>query len=224
VERLPAERIEVIHNGVDTGKYHPAVPSEGGALRESFGIGPSDTVMTTVASLKPAKRVDLLLRAVARCIRANPGVRVLLVGDGPDRAELEQLARRIGMTERVVFAGIRDDVDDILRMSDVLVLSSRVGTETFPNVVLEAMASGLPVVSTDVGSVREMIDESCGLIVPPEDEDALAEAIGQLAADPEMRRRLGRRGREVVEERFTLEAMCAKRERLFERLLAVRGT
>jgi glycosyltransferase involved in cell wall biosynthesis len=221
VEHLPAERIEVIHNGVDIERYRPARAGDREALRAAFGIPVEDTVATAVASLKPIKRIDLLLRAAARTLAAVPSLRVVVAGDGRDRAGLEALAAELGMSDRVRFMGVRDDVESVLRMSDMLVLSSR--TEAFPNVVLEAMASGLPVVSTDVGSVREMIDESCGLIVRPEDEDALAEAIGQLAADPEMRRRLGRRGREVVEERFTLEAMCTKRERLFERLLAVRG-
>jgi glycosyltransferase involved in cell wall biosynthesis len=124
----------------------------------------------------------------------------------------------------VTFAGVRDDVANVLRACDVLVLSSRVGTETFPNVVLEAMATGLPVITTDVGSVREMVEDGrSALVVPVEDEAALREAIERLVGDAGLRSAFGARGRAIVDARFRIETMCAARESLFEELLAGAG-
>jgi glycosyltransferase involved in cell wall biosynthesis len=220
VEGLHDGQIVVIHNGVDTERFRPAADAEGLNLRSSFGFAPEDTVLVNVASLKPAKRIDLLIEATAGLILSRGDVRLLLVGDGPSRGDLEALAGRLGIAGNVTFAGIRDDVDVLLRMSDALVLSSRRGTETFPTVVLEAMASGLPVVTTDVGSVRDMVEENRNaLIVPPEDRGALAGAVAALVGDASKRKAFGARGRHIVLEHFGVDAMCENRQLLFERLL-----
>ncbi|MFH1754367.1 MAG: glycosyltransferase [Candidatus Latescibacterota bacterium] len=219
VEGLPADNIEVIHNGVNVRKYHPG-PAKS-ALKKELGIEPGDRVITTIASLNPRKRHDLLLQAAADVLERHPRARFLLVGGGPERQRLERMAEDLAIGERVIFAGIRDDVDDILRASELFVLSSMRGTETFPNVLLEAMACGLPVVSTDVGSVRELVaaDESA-TVVPPENAGKLAAAIDTLLADEEKARAFSVAGRRIVEERFTIEQMCEKREKLFDALLA----
>jgi glycosyltransferase involved in cell wall biosynthesis len=218
-EGLPAGRIRVIHNGVDVSVYHPPDPGERERIRAGLGVPARAYVMVAVASLKPAKRIDLLMRAAAPLMRARSDAHLLLVGDGPDRAELEALARELGTGERVRFAGIRDDVPSVLRASDVLVLSSRAGTETFPNVVLEAMATGLPVISTDVGSVQEMVEEGrSALVVPRENESALRSAIERVAADPGLRASFGARGREIVDLRYRMETMCAARQALIAEL------
>ncbi|MCK4775953.1 MAG: glycosyltransferase, partial [Candidatus Krumholzibacteria bacterium] len=168
--------------------------------------------------LKPAKRIDLLLESAAK---SGLGTRVLLVGDGPDRDRLDSLAHRLEIGDSVTFAGVRDDVADILRMSDMLVLSSRTGTETFPTVVLEAMATGLPVVTTDVGSVRDMVEDGhSAIVVPPDDREALSTAIETLVNDAAMAMAFGERGRQIVLDRFDVDTMCENRQRLFERLLA----
>jgi glycosyltransferase involved in cell wall biosynthesis len=219
VERLPVDRIRVIHNGVDTGRYRPATGEERARVRRSWGFSGDEVVVAAVASLKPLKRIDALLRAAAGLTGQNLPVRLLLVGDGPERASLASLARELAIAERVVFAGVRDDVDVLLRAADVFVLSSR--TEAFPNVILEAMATALPVVTTDVGSVREMVEEGRNaLVVPAGDDAALAAALGRLVADPATRGDMGRRGREIVEARFRFEAMCTARESLFDELLS----
>jgi glycosyltransferase involved in cell wall biosynthesis len=222
VERLPASRIEVIHNGVDLERYRPATPDERAAARRALGMPERDVVFAAVASLKPIKRIDLLLEAIAPVMRARDDVRLVIAGEGPDRGALERRAAALGVDARVSFLGVRDDVAAVLRASDAAVLSSRM--EAFPNAVLEAMAAGLPLVSTDVGSVREMVvpDESA-LLVPPEEAEMLRAAIERLATDAGTRERLGRRGRAIVEERFGLERMCAAREALFSRLLDARG-
>jgi glycosyltransferase involved in cell wall biosynthesis len=216
VEGLPEERIEVIHNGVDVVKFHPGSPEP--SLKRELGIREGERVVTSVASLRPVKRIDTLLHAASHILERYADVRFLLVGDGIDRAHLEQLAQELGIAGSVTFAGIRSDVDAILRASDIFVLSS--ATEAFPNAVLEAMASGLPVVSTDVGGVRELVaDGESGMIVPPENPDALAQAIDVLLTEEDRAAAFGRKGRRIVEEQFTLEQMCEKRQLLFEELL-----
>ncbi len=218
VEGLPGNKIDVIHNGVNVQKYRPG-PSNP-SLEKELDIVEGDRVVTTIASLNRRKRHDLLLQAAATVVKRHPRARFLLVGGGPERDRLQQTAQDLGVAQRVTFAGIRDDVDDILRASELFVLSSMRGTETFPNVLLEAMASGLPVVSTDVGSVRELVsDGESALVVPPEDPDRLARAIDDLLSNAEKSRSFGATGRRIVEERFTIEQMCEKREGLFEELL-----
>jgi glycosyltransferase involved in cell wall biosynthesis len=218
VEGLPRDRIRVIHNGVDTEAYRPARGTERTEIRSALGLADDAIVFMAVSSLKPLKRLDLLLNAAAPTLRRE-NARLVIVGRGPERDRLTRLAEESRIADRVVFTGMRDDVDTMLRAADVLVLSSR--TEAFPNVVLEAMATGLPVVTTDVGSVREMaVHEASALIVPPEDESALGAAIERIAGDAALRGRLGARGREIVEARFRIEAMCAAREALFVELLS----
>jgi glycosyltransferase involved in cell wall biosynthesis len=216
-EGLSTFKIEVIHNGVDTGTYFAGPPDE--AVRRELAVDQGDTLVTTVASLKPLKGVDLLLRAARRVLRTNRAVTFLIVGDGPERSNLERLAGVLDIGERVRFVGVRGDVPALLRSSDMFVLSSR--TEAFPLVVLEAMASGLPVVATGVGSVREMVEDGISaIVVPPEDSNALADAIVRIIDDEELARAFGDEGRRIVERRFRVETMCHKREELFARLLA----
>lgn len=221
-EGLPRERIEVIHNGVDSDLYRPG--SGDPNLRTELGLPDTARVVTTIASLKPAKCIDVLLAAAARVTASVPDAYFLIIGDGPDRNALRAQARALGLDHKVLFAGLRDDVYDLLRLSSLFVLSSKKGTETFPNVVLEAMATGLPVVSTDVGSVREMVEEDgSARIVPPERPDALAAAIIELMSNPETMRVFGERGRAIVLERFTLDMMRSRREELFGALLCENG-
>jgi glycosyltransferase involved in cell wall biosynthesis len=219
-EGLPLEKIRVIYNGVDTALYRPPVAGERAAIRAGIGLPAGALVIMSVASLKELKRLDLLLSAAAPFLRrADADARLVFVGQGPERAALESLAERLGVADRVVFCGIRDDVNVLLRAADIVALSSR--TEAFPNVILEAMATGLPVVSTDVGSVGEMVEPGrSALVVPPGDEAAFRGAVEGLASSEPMRREFGKRGREIVEERFRIETMCEAREALFEELLA----
>ncbi len=215
-EGVPRDRITVIHNGVDVSEYRPDGPDAG--IRESLGIGGSETLIVTVASLKPLKCIDVFLEACARVARERRDARFLVVGDGPQRRELEELAGRLGIGDRVVFTGVRDDVPGVLREADLFVLSSR--TEAFPNAVLEAMASGLPVVATDVGSMRELVEDGVnGILVPPLDAAGLARAILDLLGNTVRMKEFGNTGRKLVEERFTLAGMNAGREELFASLL-----
>jgi glycosyltransferase involved in cell wall biosynthesis len=218
VEGLPADRVRVIYNGVDTDRYHPASPEERAAARRLLGLDEAGVVLMAVGSLKPVKGIDVLIRAAGPVLSSRADSRLALVGEGPDRAALQALARERGVGGRVVFAGLRDDVDVLLRAADALVLPSR--SESLPTVVIEAMATGLPVVATRVGGVPELVEpERSALVVPPDDEGALRTALERVVESAPLRRALGARGREVAETRFRLERMCDERHALFTGLV-----
>lgn len=218
VEKLPASRVHLIHNGVDAARYHPASAEEHDAARRLLGVQDAELVIMAVGSLKPLKGFDVLIRAAAPVLKTHPHARLVFVGDGSDRGLLAALAAEQGVAAQVVFAGLRDDVDVLLRAADMLALSSR--TEALPTVILEAMATGLPVVATRVGGVPELVEaDRNALLVPANDEAALRAALERLTDAPELRRTMGARGRAIVETRFRLERMCEEREALFERIL-----
>jgi glycosyltransferase involved in cell wall biosynthesis len=148
--------------------------------------------------------MDVFLEACHRVQEALPQARWLCVGDGPERAALERRAAGYSPPLQIVWAGWREDVPRLLAALDVFVLASR--AEAFPLVVLEAMAAARPVVATDVGGVREaVVHGETGLLVPPEDPEALADAVLDLLGDVNKRRALGQAGRAWVKREFTLE-------------------
>jgi glycosyltransferase involved in cell wall biosynthesis len=198
---IPVSRFTVLSSGVDTQRFHPAldwprpVPAE---QRLVFGY---------VARLGTVKGHDILIRAFARAVHEfGVNAELRLVGDGPLRPGLEALAQERGVTDRVHFLGTRDDVPDQLRSFDVFVLASE--REGRPTSIMEAMACGLPVVATDVGSVRGLVAEGVtGLVVAPSDVDGLARGLCQIATDPALRQRFARAARAEAESRLSLDSM-----------------
>ncbi len=197
----PKERLHVIDNGVDTERFRPN-PNARRAIREALAVPESVSLLGTVGRLNAVKNQALLLRAAAPLL--GEACRLVLVGDGPERANLEATAARLGITDRVVFAGARADVAEVLAALDVMALSS--DTEGLPLVLLEAMACGLPVVSTDVGGIRAALGEA-GRLCDRGDEEALRGALRALRDDPTERTRLGLLGRERVVRHHSLRAM-----------------
>jgi glycosyltransferase involved in cell wall biosynthesis len=214
-------RLVVVRNGVDPGLW--ARPT-GERLEREDG-GPSERPVhdgactaVCVARLTVQKDPLTLLRAW-KMVRG--GHRLVLVGDGPLRAELEAFSDREGLSDRVAFLGARDDVPATLEAADLFVLASR--WEGLPFAVLEAMFSGLPVVATRVGGIPEAVaDGETGILVPPGDIRALAEAVERLAADPRLRREMGAAGRRRAAACFTEARMLAESAEIYARLLAPR--
>ena len=178
------------------------------------GTPRSRPLIGTTARLDRQKGLDVLLRALPEV----PGVDVEIVGDGPERAALERLAVTAGVADRVVFAGWSERARDWLGRWDAFVLPSRY--EGLPLAILDAMLAQLPIVATDVGSVREaVVDDETGLLVPPDDPAALAAALRRVLEDHDLADRLGRRARAVALERFTARAMARRYEALYAELL-----
>jgi len=202
LDHIPASRLHLVYNGIDVQEMS-AAREERQAARQELGLGPADRAVISVGRLSHEKDYATLLRALA----ALPGPRLLLVGHGPARGELERLTGELGLGERVAFLGERSDVPRLLAACDLFALSSL--TEGISMALLEAMAGGLPVAATAVGGTPELvIPGETGLLVPPGDPAALAQAMGALLADPERSQAYGQAGARRVAERFSLEAMA----------------
>ncbi|WP_299050340.1 glycosyltransferase [uncultured Nocardioides sp.] len=210
----PADKVRILHNGVDVDAFsRPADLAARDETRAALGLAPDDVAIGILAALRPEKEHELLLAAVRRVVAVAPHARLVVVGDGERRPGLEEHAAALGLGDRVVFAGYRSDVPQVLAALDVITLASS-AVECFPISLLEAMASGLPAVCTDVGGVGEIVvDGETGFLVPSRREEPLADRLGALAADPSLRRRMGEAGRARVREHFTLAANVRETER-----------
>ncbi|MGE5359204.1 MAG: glycosyltransferase [Bacteroidales bacterium] len=208
-EGIEPDRICVVRNGLDLDQLASAPPR-----RRGYRV-------ITVARLRAEKAHEVLIAAIARVRRAMPEVTLQIVGDGPREGALRDIVAREALESCVEFLGHRDDVAQLLRASDYFVLPSRI--EASPNAALEAMAVGLPVVASDVGGIPEAItDGVTGLLVPPDDPDALAGALFRLFDDPALADRLGRDGHEHVIRHYSFARMVAQFESLYFTELARR--
>ncbi|XXJ20915.1 glycosyltransferase [Desulfovibrio caledoniensis] len=185
-ENIPEAIIEVIPNGIDLSLFTPSAARD--ALRAEWGAEDRDIVVGCVATLRPVKDHDGVLKGFAMACSENHRLRLVLVGDGRCRSDLESLASELGVRSRVEFLGKRSDIPDILSALDVGLLFSR--SESMSNTILEYLAAGLPVVCSDVGDAGEMVDGENGALVPPGDIPALAEGMSSLA-DADVRARMG---------------------------------
>jgi L-malate glycosyltransferase len=217
-------KIVVIRNGVDLQQF--ACPPDAARVRRSLGV-PSGAPLVAVASrLNRLKGIEHFLEAAASVGRRFPDARFVVIGDTSPAERsyfylLAGLAERLGIRDRVVFTGLRRDVPDLLACAAVSVMPSL--NEALPNVLLESMAAGAPVVSTRVGGTPEAVEDGVtGLLVPPGDAGALARAINRLLSDPDLAARLGQSGREFVRRRFSMDAMVRATERLYHTLLEKR--
>jgi glycosyltransferase involved in cell wall biosynthesis len=192
-------------------------------VRREFGLAPATPLVTVVSRLVDLKGLDSFLAAAARLALRYPSARFLIAGepahdDSGYGVSLARLAARLGIGDRVIFAGLRADVPALLAASTVAVMPSL--NEALSNVLLESMAAGVPTVATRVGGTPEaVVDGVTGLLVPPGDAPALAAAVGRVLESPTLAHRLGRAAREVVEQRFTLRRMVDDTERLYTSLL-----
>jgi len=207
-------RIDILHNSVQ--RPEPVEPSEIQALRTRLGIQSEERVILTIGRFSKEKAQIDLLRAFARTPRRE-GLRLVLVGDGPERAALTHQAKELGITEAVVFAGHVNNVNPYYAMASLFVLPSH--SEGSPNVLLEALAAGVPIVATEVGGVPEVIThEANGLLAPPSSPDRLAEAMDRALSASSLQWIAA--GKARIEKEFTPEAY---RLRLFEIYRRVRA-
>ncbi len=213
-ERFPQQCVKVISNGVDTERFTPARPNN--TFRQELGVCPTTPLVGILAALRPEKNHELFLRSAKRILQQVPETHFVLIGEGPCRADLESMAQKLkllGDAPRVHFLGNRDDVPAVLASIDVLALTSH--NEANPVSILEGMSCGKPVVTTDVGSVRESVREGeTGHVVPAGDEGALVERITGLLLDPLRAQAWGDAGRQRVQATSSIEVMVGGYERL----------
>jgi glycosyltransferase involved in cell wall biosynthesis len=208
--RYSPRKVRIIHNGVDSSLFTGAVD---GDLKAQLGLPEHEPVVGILAALRPEKDHETFLRAASLVSERNPTARFMIVGDGPRREALEALAEELGIRDRVMFTGARNDVAAVLAVMDVFVLSSFT-IECFPMALLEAMASSRPAVCTAVGGVPELLhDGVTGYLVPPRDPTALAERLSSLIESGQQRRQFGAAARARVEAEFTVERSVQEAER-----------
>jgi glycosyltransferase involved in cell wall biosynthesis len=205
--------ISLIYNGVDLDRYAPQEPCS--TLRDEYGMEPGSLVVGVVARLEPEKGHPTLLEAWPQVLFEVPDAYLLVVGEGSQRETLERQAAELRVAHRVVFTGRRDDVPAVTAALDVAVLPSYREAQGLS--VLEAMALSRPVVASNVGGIPEMIDDGLtGLLVPPHDPAALADAITRLLVDHQYADVIARRGHDFVHEQFCVEQMVHAIEEIYD--------
>lgn len=214
--QLPERKLVVIYNGVDTDRFR--ADSDGRRAPEDVDARGYTHIVGTVVRLARQKSLEVLLHAARLVLEKEPKTLFVIAGDGPERRSYEGLAKELGIEESVRFLGMRRDIPALLGALDIAVLSSR--DEVLPMFILEAMASGLPVVSTRVGSIEEIIEHGeTGYLVEPGDHAGLAARIVALLQDSQLAREMGRRGRLRAESRFSIKKMVGDTQSLIENLL-----
>lgn len=215
-EGIRARRVEVIYNGVDLDAYptQPPGPAEIAEARREMGVGARDFVVIQVARLDPLKDHVTAIETFHRVVTQCPGAKLVLVGEGPERPKIEEAVQRLGLGSSVRMIGLRQDVPRLIRSADLFLLTSI--SEGIPLTLIEAMAARVPVVSTRVGGVVEVVEENrTGLLAPSGDAPALGDRVLQLAGDPTLRREFGQRGRLRAEALFSESRMVDQYEQLY---------
>jgi glycosyltransferase involved in cell wall biosynthesis len=209
---VPGQRVQTVHSGIDLGRF--------AALQGSPSLFPVGTrVLGTVGHLARSKGHQYLLKATALLVREEPRLGVVIAGEGALRAELEAQAAALGITTHVRFTGFRRDILALMQGFEIFVFAS--SSEGLGTAILDAMALGKPVVATRAGGIPEAVqDGMTGLLVPPRDPQALAEAIRSLLRHSEQAQALGEAGRKRVEQYFTVERMACQTLQVYKRILA----
>jgi glycosyltransferase involved in cell wall biosynthesis len=216
-EGIPAHRVGVLYNGINLGRFAKGAPDRN-TLRREIGVAAEDLVLFQVARLDYLKDHATALRTVERVARHYPSVRLILVGEGPERPAIQELIRQRGLEPFVRLLGLRTDVARLLPAADLFLLTSI--SEGIPLTLIEAMAAGLPIVSTNVGGVPEVVEhDRTGLLAPARDDALLADLILRLAGSPALRQQMGHLGRDRAARLFSESQMHDRYLRLYQEML-----
>jgi glycosyltransferase involved in cell wall biosynthesis len=214
---VPNSMMSTIPTGVDTARFDPAATEA--TLRDELQLPADAPLIGTVAILRMKKGYLDLIAAIPRVLAAVPDAHFVFAGDGPQRQNIEHALATAGLNERVHLLGLRRDIPQVLKSLDLFVLPTH--QEALGTSYIEAQAMGVPVIGTRVGGVPDtMIEGKTGLLVPPHDPPALADAIIALASDPERRRAMGEAGRRRVLDEYTVQRMAERMHALYEQVLA----
>jgi glycosyltransferase involved in cell wall biosynthesis len=215
-ERFPANKVVVIPNGVDTSRFAPD-PSVRIPVRRELAIEQTAPLIGIVAALRPEKNHALFIAAAHKVVMKCPKAHFLIIGDGPERAKIEELVQSKGLTNHVHLLGNRSDTPRLLAAMDIFALTSH--NEASPVSILEALSCGVPVVSTRVGSVSESVhDQWSGFTVEPGDAEDIADKMIHLLHNPQTADMMGRNGREHVQTNGSLDTMVELYEQLIHRI------
>jgi glycosyltransferase involved in cell wall biosynthesis len=215
-------KFRAIPIGLDLDRFLEPPVGAREAFRGEAGVRDGELLLSYVGRLAPIKRIDVMLRALARARALGAPVRLALVGDGSLHPELEQFAASLGVGEQVWFAGYREDVAPVAAGADIAVLTS--DNEGTPVSLIEAAAAANPAVATAVGGVADVVTPETGILAPAGDVDGLAAAIAKLASDADTRARMGALARTHVRDRFSAERLASDIDRLYLELVGTRST
>ncbi len=211
------DKLVTIRNGIRVDRVTSHQDTR--AIREELSLREDAPVICHIANMYARKAQDQLLQAFSLTKRSVPNSKLLMVGGGPLEIELRSLAKALRIDNDVIFAGVRSDVPELLAAADVFALSSH--HEGLPITILEAMAAGLPVVTTDVGGCAEAVQDGItGLVVPPNSPKLLAKAVMRILGDPSMGGRMGAAGRDRVVKHFSVDRFVEQHEQFYENALA----
>ena len=205
--------LTTILNGVDIDRFRPVLPDVRAAGRQALGFGDDDVVLGAICRLDPVKGLDFMIRGLARIRDARPRCKLVIVGDGPIRADLEALIAAMCLGQAVTLLGWRSDVENVLPVLDAYVSTSI--SEGTSMTILEAMACGLPVVASDVGGNRRLVNSANGYLFPVNDEEAFARAGIAIVDSPGVRSELGAESRRRVESDFSVQRCVRQYESLY---------
>jgi len=208
------KNVLVCSNGVDTNIFKPGDDRQ--EIRDTLNLKANDFVILFVGRFDLVKGVNYLIESAKVIISKYSRAKFILVGDGSLRKEYEILASSY---QNIIFLGWRDDIPQLMRMSDIFVLPSL--SEGLPNVIMEAIASGLPVIASDVGGVSQLItNQETGILIQPKDIDALVSSIDKFITEPLLTERLGKSGRLKIVENYSWDIICEKLEKYFSAIVA----
>ena len=212
IYHVPPGRIRTLVNGIDASRFQ--APADPAGVRSSLGVPEGAPLAGLVGRISAQKRVDVFLEAAREALSRIPQARFLVIGTGELSDEMKSTAARLNLDSKVVFTGATEKVDSLMAALDLLVLTS--DFEGFPNVIMEAMAAGRPVVATDVGACRELVSDGVtGFLVPPGDSKAISDKLVQVLTLPDRGRSLGAAGRARVLKEFDVKVMARRFEALY---------
>ncbi len=223
-DKINEKKIKVINLGIDpeSMKHDELLRKK---VRNEFGISKSEILIGNLGRLVEFKGQNKLIKAFKQVTGKFPNTKLLIAGDGERKAELKSLAQALRINEKVIFAGFRDDLQAVYSAFDIYAhTSSESGGELFPFAVLYAMAAGLPVVSTRVGEIPDMVKEGVSGFIAGQNNDEISSKIIRLLGDEAASKKMGTEGKKLLNQKFTLEKMGSEILKLYKHVLSIRNT
>lgn len=210
---IRGSKITRIYNGVDLETYHPGTVSKNAVL----GLDTNNFVITTAAELHPRKGINYLIKAMPKLVEKISNVKLVIVGTGKARGDYEKLVKDMGLENKIKFLGFKENIPDILRASNVFVLPSV--REAFGLAIVEAMATKIPVVASNIGGLQEILTKETGFMLKAKDSEAIANAILEIHDNPEFAKALTEKAFERVKKEFSAENMTRATEEIYKKVI-----